>query len=90
MRALWLLAALPLAVGLSGDEYASAPDVHRAFGSAVILCAAVMAAGGLVAWLTVRTPRTTGVVAPTATPQCTVNCGMLSPPLEPRDGDAAR
>ncbi|MDI5973834.1 MFS transporter [Streptomyces sp. SL13] len=76
------VAALPLAVGLSGDEYASGPAVHHAFGTAVILCAALMAAGGGVAWLTVRSPHP-GPAA--AAPQCTVNCGMQAPPLEPRD-----
>ncbi len=78
------VAALPLAIGLSGDQYTDGPAVHRAFGRAMIICAASMAAGGVLAWLTVRTPAADG---PRATPQCTVNCGMQSPPLEPHERD---
>ena len=76
------VAALPLAVGLSGSEYASGPAVHSAFRTAVLICAASMAGGGLLAWATVRNPRPDAV--PAAQPRCTVNCGMSAPPLEPR------
>ena len=48
----------------------------------MLICAALMALGGLIAWLTVRDPRP-GVVA--ASPRCTVNCGVSAPPLEPRE-----
>jgi MFS family permease len=75
------VAALPLAVGLSGESYASGPAVHRAFRSAMAICAAVMAAGGVLAWFTVREPEPG---APC--PRCRVNCGVPAPPLEPRDG----
>ncbi len=77
------VAALPLAVGLSGTEYASGPDVHRAFQSAVVICAVVMACGGVLAWLAVRNPEPERKPAGRL-PQCTVNCGMQAPPLEPR------
>jgi EmrB/QacA subfamily drug resistance transporter len=80
------VAALPLAVGLSGDQYASGPAVHRAFGGAVLICAASMAAGGVLAWLTVREP---AAEEPRAQPRCTVNCGVQAPPLERLDQDAA-
>ncbi len=76
------VAALPLAVGLSGSEYASGPAVHHAFRSAMLICAGVMAAGGVLAWVTVRNPHP-DTVGPR--PQCTVNCGMNAPPLEPRE-----
>ncbi len=79
------VAALPLAVGLSGSQYSSGPDVHRAFRSAVVICAVVMALGGLLAWLTVRDPH---AVHPGARPRCTVNCGIGGPPLESRSGEA--
>ncbi|MEU1627681.1 MFS transporter [Streptomyces sp. NPDC020096] len=74
------VAALPLAVGLSGGQYASGPAVHRAFQEAVIICAVVMAAGGVLAWFTVRGPR---LGAPCARPQCSVYCGVPAPPLDP-------
>ena len=75
------VAALPLAIGLSGTQYSSPPDVDRAFHSAVLICACVMAAGGIVAWLAVRDPRPGKL---RAKPACTVNCGLSAPPLEPR------
>jgi EmrB/QacA subfamily drug resistance transporter len=81
------VAALPLAVGLSGTQYSSGPDVHRAFQSATVICAALMALGGVIAWLTVRDPRP-GV--PCASPRCTVNCAVPAPPLEPRTRPAPR
>ncbi len=81
------VAALPLAVALSGDQYSSAPAVHRAFQEAMVICAALMAAGGLLAWFTVREPAP-GV--PCARPRCRVSCAVQAPPLEPRDGASER
>ncbi|GAA1910096.1 MFS transporter [Streptantibioticus ferralitis] len=77
------VAALPLAVGLSGGQYTSGPAVHRAFQEAVVICAVVMAAGGVLAWFTVREPR---LAVPCAHPQCSVYCGVQAPPLDPGGG----
>jgi MFS family permease len=74
------IAGLPLAVGLSGARYASGAAVNQAFHSAVLICAAVMAAGGLLAWLTVRNPSPQRVAA---RPECSVHCAVQSPPLDP-------
>ncbi len=51
------VAALPVAVGLSGEDYTLASAFDVAFGRAVIICAALLALGGIVSWLTIRNPR---------------------------------
>jgi EmrB/QacA subfamily drug resistance transporter len=51
---LLVVAALPVAVGLSGDDYAQ-PDVFtNGYALAMRLCAVLLALGGLIAWLTIR------------------------------------
>ena len=47
------VAALPVAVGLSGDDYADAAVFDVAFREATIICAALLVLGGLVSWLTI-------------------------------------
>jgi EmrB/QacA subfamily drug resistance transporter len=53
---LFAVAALPVAVGLSGDEYADAHAFGNAYGPALLICAGLLAAGGIVSWFTI-TPR---------------------------------
>ena len=48
------VAALPVAVGLGGNDYADPAALTSGFHVAVVVCAVVMALGGLVAWRTVR------------------------------------
>jgi EmrB/QacA subfamily drug resistance transporter len=48
------IAALPIAVGLGGDEYADPVAFDAAYQSAMLVCAVVLAAGGLISWLTIR------------------------------------
>jgi EmrB/QacA subfamily drug resistance transporter len=48
------VAALPVAVGLSGTDYARPEAFTGAFRSAMVVCAALFAAGGIVSWLTIR------------------------------------
>ncbi len=78
------VAALPLVVGLSGAEYSSGPAVHRAFRSAMVVCAVVMALGGLLARAAVRDPAPDRTAA---RPRCTVHCGVQAPPLESGAGE---
>ncbi|HEY3529903.1 MAG TPA: MFS transporter [Nocardioides sp.] len=47
------VAALPVAVGLSGDQYAVAAAFDDAYGKALLVCAAMLAAGGVISWLTI-------------------------------------
>ncbi len=50
------VAALPVAVGLGGDEYADPVAFDAAYHSATIICAVLLALGGLVSWVTIRNP----------------------------------
>jgi hypothetical protein len=47
------VAALPVSVGLSGSEYADAAAFDTSYTTAVVACAALLAVGGVVSWLTV-------------------------------------
>jgi hypothetical protein len=48
------VAALPVVVGLSGDDYAEPAAFSAGFASAMALCAGAMVLGSLVAWTTIR------------------------------------
>ena len=50
------VAALPVAVGLSGEQYADPVAFDSAYGSAVVICAVLLALGGLLSWVTIRNP----------------------------------
>jgi EmrB/QacA subfamily drug resistance transporter len=54
--ALLAVAALPVAVGLTGEEYADPVAFEAAYRSAMTACAALLALGGLVSWVTIRNP----------------------------------
>ncbi len=47
------VAALPVAVGLSGDDYRDPARLDGAYGTAMLVCAGLLVAGGLVSWLTI-------------------------------------
>ncbi|WP_435172075.1 DHA2 family efflux MFS transporter permease subunit [Actinacidiphila sp. bgisy145] len=81
---LLVVAALPLAVGLSDHAYTSAHAVNAAFGRAMGICAGLCAAGAALAAFLVPSRTVLAEGAPdTAEPQCAPNCGFSSPPLEP-------
>jgi EmrB/QacA subfamily drug resistance transporter len=48
------VAALPVAVGLGGEQYADPVAFDAAYRSAMLVCAALLAAGGVLSWLTIR------------------------------------
>jgi EmrB/QacA subfamily drug resistance transporter len=48
------VAALPVAVGLSGDDYAVPATFSAGYSTAMVVCAALMTIGGAVAWCTIR------------------------------------
>jgi EmrB/QacA subfamily drug resistance transporter len=50
------VAALPVAVGLSGEEYADPVALDAGYDSAIVACAVLLALGGLISWVTIRTP----------------------------------
>jgi EmrB/QacA subfamily drug resistance transporter len=48
------VAALPVAVGLSGEDYDDAAAFDPAYGTAMLACAVLLVLGGLVSWFTIR------------------------------------
>jgi MFS family permease len=50
------VAALPAAVGLSGDDYDNAVVFDAGYADAMTICAVLLAAGGLVSWWLIRNP----------------------------------
>ena len=48
------VAALPVAVGLGGGDYGDPTVFDAAYGTAMLACAVLLFAGGLVSWLTIR------------------------------------
>ena len=48
------VAAIPLAVGLRGTDYADPAALEPAYRVAMLICAALMIGGGVLAWLTIR------------------------------------
>ncbi|WP_405404054.1 MFS transporter [Streptomyces sp. NBC_01104] len=80
------VAALPLLAGMGPEAYRDAGEFAATFRRAMPMCAGLLAAGAVIAWATVRTPP--AAVQDTARPECTVNCGVTSPPLEPAPGTA--
>ena len=54
------VAALPMAVGLAGDDYRDPARFDAAYGSAMLACAVLLAVGGVVSWFAIpgriRTP----------------------------------
>ncbi|GAA3889755.1 MFS transporter [Streptomyces sedi] len=80
------VAALPLLVGLSTDEYRSADTLSAAFGRAVLICAGLMVLGAVVAWWAVPSGLPD---RGRARPRCRRHCQVTAPPLEP-GGDRER
>jgi MFS family permease len=47
------IAALPVAVGLGGDDYTEPAVFDSAFQSAILICAVLLVLGGIVSWFTI-------------------------------------
>ena len=73
------VAALPLVAGLSGEAYANPTVLDPAFTTAMTVCAGLLAAGGLLAALTIRTPRAGPQTAPAD--RSRHHCAVDAPPL---------
>lgn len=50
------VAALPIAVGLMGDDYADPAVFDAAYDQAALICSALLALGGAISWVTIRNP----------------------------------
>ncbi|MFF3325694.1 MFS transporter [Streptomyces sp. NPDC002889] len=81
------VAALPLLAGMGPEAYRSAEEFGETFRRAMPMCAGVLVLGSLIAWWTVRTPKDKEAHCQ---PECRINCGVVSPPLETSGGDQQR
>lgn len=75
------VAALPLVVGLSGRHYHDPQAFGRAFDSALLVCAGLLAAGAVLAWCTIRSDVLRE--EPLAQPQPCHHCAVGAPPMQP-------
>lgn len=84
------VAALPLLAGMGPEAYRDAGEFAATFRRAMPMCAGLLVVGAVIAWATVRTPAVPRKEG--ARPECTVNCGVVAPPLEAahRAADATR
>jgi EmrB/QacA subfamily drug resistance transporter len=80
------VAALPAIVGLSGEAYADTARLQPAFHQVMLICAGLLAAGGLVslAVVTGRLPRPHRQHHADGPPRQRRHCDPVSPPLAPR------
>ena len=74
------VAALPVAVGLGGAQYADPVAFDAAFRSAMLVCAGLLVAGGVLSWLTIRDDVLVGGPAPDQVQ------GPVENQVEDRDG----
>ena len=91
---LLVVAALPALVGLSADGYTDPAVLEPAYERAMLLCAALLAGGGIYSLLTIRAPRAArepGETTRTEEPPqlhlpgctCRVHCAVAGTPLQP-------
>ncbi|MZD07085.1 MFS transporter, partial [Streptomyces sp. SID5785] len=83
---LLVVAALPLAVGLSGEAYTRPESVNASFHRAAYGCAALFVLGAALAALFVRPKAVRPRIAEAPHPQCRSHLGVNAPALEPGDG----
>ena len=58
------VAALPVAVGLTGDDYADPVALDAAYGTAMLVCAGLLLLGGVVSWFTIPSTPVRRVASP--------------------------
>ncbi|MEV0522670.1 MFS transporter [Streptomyces sp. NPDC050439] len=78
-----VVAALPLAVGLSGTAYADAGALNSAFGKAAVGCAGLFVLAAAAAALFIRPRPASWHQDAGNTPRCKSHLGVEAPPLEP-------
>ncbi|HUB98627.1 MAG TPA: MFS transporter [Solirubrobacterales bacterium] len=86
------VAVLPLAVGLTGDDFYVASKMTAGFHMAMMICAVLAALGGILAWLTISADVLHAEPEPGGdTPEQALedfSCGINGPPLRPgREAD---
>lgn len=81
------VAALPLLVGLSGDDYESPSAFGSGFRAALLICAGLLAAGSVLAWTTISSDVLLDEPEgqPKPEPPCHHHCAITAPPLQESD-----
>ncbi|MFB4320441.1 MFS transporter [Actinomadura sp. 21ATH] len=82
------VAAIPPLTGLTGDAYDNAAVFSDGFRTAMPLCAALLAAGAVLTFLTVGDDVLRAAPEETE-PQCKTHCAVGAPPLEPDRSQAS-
>jgi EmrB/QacA subfamily drug resistance transporter len=86
------VAALPVAAGLSGNDYRNPAEFTHGFRSAMLLCAGLLVLGGLLALATISNDGRRGAQVgarlpaprePVRQPECRMHCAVGAPPLDP-------
>jgi len=85
---LLIVAALPLAVGLSGEAYRDPDRMNSAFGKSMYICSGLCLLAALLAFVLVPDGALEQEEGKPecAHPQCHAHCGFSAPPLEPGPG----
>jgi EmrB/QacA subfamily drug resistance transporter len=83
------VAVVPVVAGLGGEDYTDPSAFGAGFRTAMLLCAVLLAVGGLVGLVTVRRPPATTPEAAPADDRVPVercaHCGVSGPQLHPRE-----
>jgi EmrB/QacA subfamily drug resistance transporter len=76
------VAVLPVAVGLTGDDFLRPETFSDGFRSAMLITAVLAAVGGLIAWATVRNPELVPAPEAVAVPGPVYFCGAEGTPMD--------
>jgi EmrB/QacA subfamily drug resistance transporter len=76
------VAVVPLAAGISGDDYRVPAAFDEGFRNGILICAVACAAGGVLALATIRRP------SPAPLPETPAHCAVSGPPTSCRTGSA--
>ncbi|XRQ14561.1 MFS transporter [Actinomadura welshii] len=77
------VAAIPPLAGLTGEAYQDPGAFARGFGAAMAACAALLAAGAVLSFLTVGDDALRTPSGGTVEPECKRQCGVGAPQLQP-------
>jgi predicted MFS family arabinose efflux permease len=80
------VAILPVLAGITGDSYLHPEELTSGFHTAMLIAAAVSAAGGVLAFATIRNPRAAAVPPVDGDSLECLHCGLDAPPLRTRAG----
>jgi EmrB/QacA subfamily drug resistance transporter len=83
------VAVLPVAVGLTGDDFLRPEVFSDGFRTAMLITAALAATGGLVGWATVRNPEPVPEEEAVPVPAPVYFCGAEGTPLDTCPGSSA-